>query len=274
MNITISVIIPTFNRKEVVQRAIDSVLAQTVRPLDIIVIDDGSTDGTPDMLKTRYAERIMVLTQEHHGVSAARNTGIKASRGTWLSFLDSDDVWHENKLEEQVRYIEEHPETEIVQTEEIWIRNGKRVNPMNKHAKQDGYIFLQCLPFCIVTPSSVLIKRTLLDRVGLFDEKLPTCEDYDLWLRIAKDTPIHLIQKKLMTRYGGHADQLSAQYWGMDRFRVRTLRKLLRTSLTPEQRQQVIQELKKKCAVLAHGAWKRKNILRWIFYGTLSYVEH
>jgi glycosyltransferase involved in cell wall biosynthesis len=253
----ISVIIPTHNRAQVLPRALDSVLAQTLAPAEIIVVDDGSTDGTRELMAEQYPQCIY-LEQPNSGVSSARNRGIEAARGEWIAFLDSDDEWLAGKLAAQQKAITADPDCRICHTEEIWIRNGRRVNAMKQHAKIGGQIFLNCLPLCVISPSSVVIHRSLFSEVGLFDENLPACEDYDLWLRICARHPVTFVNKPQIIKYGGHEDQLSRRHWGMDRFRIQALQKLLESNELPkEYRQATIQMLVEKAQILANGALKR-----------------
>jgi len=253
----VSVIIPTHNRARIVGEAIDSVLSQGYDDFELIVVDDGSTDRTEGLVAS-YFPRLSYLYQRHRGVSAARNLGIASARGEYISFLDSDDLWLKEKLASQMRYMESHPACLICYTDEIWIRKGVRVNPMNKHRKYSGMIFEQCLPLCIVSPSSVLIARTLLDDVGLFDETLEVCEDYDLWLRIAARYPLAFINTPLIIKRGGHADQLSRKYTGQDRFRIQVLAKLLEGDfISPRQRELAWRELLRKCEIYGKGCIKR-----------------
>ncbi|MCB1191277.1 MAG: glycosyltransferase [Leptospiraceae bacterium] len=256
----VSVIIPTYNRADFVLEAIESVLSQTFINFELIVVDDGSTDTTIEQIQSKFSSRLNLISQSNRGVSAARNTGIQNSKGDWIAFLDSDDYWLPKKLEVQVEYLQKNPSVLMCQTEEIWIRDRKRVNPKKKHQKYSGYIFEQCLPLCIVSPSSVIIKRELLDRVGGFDTDLPACEDYDLWLRIAKDYPIYFLNEPLIVKRGGHGNQLSQKYWGMDRFRVQALIKLLESNtLDQHQKEITLSELEKKCNILIQGFLKRGN---------------
>ena len=255
--IKFSVIIPVYNRAKTIQRAIDSVLNQNYSPLEIIVIDDGSTDETPQIIE-KYGDKINIIHQANRGVSAARNKGIKAARGEWIALLDSDDEWLPHKLKLQQDFILENGDFQILQTEEIWIRHGKRVNPMKKHQKFGGHIFYQSLPLCIISPSAVVFTQKLFQRYGGFDESLPVCEDYDLWLRISANEMVGFIPEPGILKYGGHDDQLSRQYWGMDRFRIRALEKLVNhASLTREQREAAYREIITKATILQHGAQKR-----------------
>ena len=256
---TVSVIIPTFNRWPLVGAAIESVLAQSCAEFEIIVVDDGSTDDTAEQLG-QFGSRLRLLKQPHRGVSAARNFAVRHSRGRYLAFLDSDDLWLPKKLTVQTAFMEQNPAVQICQTEEIWIRNGVRVNPKAKHRKPSGDIFIPSLSLCLVSPSAVMLTRELFERVGGFDENLPVCEDYDLWLRIAVDHSVPLLGDPLVLKRGGHADQLSRSFWGMDHYRVLALQKLLRTGLSGTRRDAVIDALRRKVGLLVRGARKRAKV--------------
>jgi glycosyltransferase involved in cell wall biosynthesis len=238
--------------------AIESVRKQTFEDYELIVVDDGSTDETPRELARRFPDIIIVRHPLKKGVSAARNRGITQSRGTYLAFLDSDDLWLPQKLEKEVAFLEENPEIRVCYTDEIWIRKGIRVNPKKRHKKYSGWIFPRCLPLCIISPSSVMIHREIFKTVGTFDESLPVCEDYDLWLRIASRYPVHWLDIPLIIKRGGHPDQLSKALWGMDRFRVKALIKILGTPELSENWRALTEEtLKRKCLILIQGFEKR-----------------
>ncbi len=259
MSPTVSVIIPTFNRWPWIGEAVGSVFAQTFSDFELIVVDDGSTDCTGAEL-VRFGSRLRLLTQPHRGVSAARNLAVRYARGSYLAFLDSDDLWLPQKLAIQTAFMEQNPSAQICQTEEIWIRNGVRVNPKAKHRKPSGDIFIPSLELCLVSPSAVMLTRNLFEQVGGFDESLPVCEDYDLWLRIAVDRSVALIDEPLVVKRGGHADQLSRSLWGMDRYRILALQKLLSAGLGGERRLAVLEVLTRKVTVLADGARKRGKL--------------
>ncbi len=252
----ISVVIPTFNRSHTLPRAIDSVKGQTVSVFEVIVVDDGSTDDTPNQID-KYPD-VRYIQQDNAGVSAARNTGIQYAKGDWIALLDSDDEWMDNKIALQLEQIKKFPTYRLCHGDELWIRNGKHLNQMKKHQKQGGWIFEQCLPLCAISPSASLIRKDLLVEMGLFDTDLPACEDYDLWLKICSKEPILYIDEPILYKHGGHADQLSQKYWGMDRFRIKALYNILDSgSLNKEQFNQAHAMFKKKVTVFANGAFKR-----------------
>ncbi len=252
-----SIIIPTFNRKEKLQKAIVSVFNQKRINLELIIVDDDSTDGTDEMIQQNFPS-VKYFFQRNQGPAAARNRGVREAKGDWIAFLDSDDEWLPGKLAAQLEFFKQNPGYLICQTEEIWIRNGRRVNPMKKHKKYGGWIFEKCLPLCIISPSAVMMHRTLFEKVGLFDESLPACEDYDLWLRVACRYPVGLIEKPYVIKYGGHADQRSHEFPAMDRFRIQSLVKILASDiLTFEQEKLTRAMLEEKMKIYIQGAIKR-----------------
>ena len=252
----VTVVIPTYNRRDLVREAIASVTAQSYPDFEVIVVDDGSDDGTAEVVQPFAG--VQYVYQRNRGVSAARNVGVARAGGELIAFLDSDDLWYPRKLEHQVALFDRHSDVEICHTDEMWLRNGVRVNPHHKHCKTGGDIFVRSLDLCLVSPSAAMLRRALFERLGGFDETLPACEDYDLWLRISARWPVHFIALPLVVKRGGHADQLSRRFWGMDRFRVQSLCKLLESGmLSEEQRRLTVETLRKKCTILAHGAQKR-----------------
>jgi glycosyltransferase involved in cell wall biosynthesis len=256
----VSVIIPTYNRSSLVLEAVESVFKQTYLNFELIVVDDGSIDGTAEVLSP-YKDRFVYAFQNNQGVSAARNRGIQMARSQWITFLDSDDYWLPEKLETQIRFFTQNPEALICQTEEIWIRNGRRLNPQKKHKKFSGDIFAPSLLLCLVSPSAVMIKKNLFEQVGFFDEDLPACEDYDLWLRISAQFPIYLIDQPLVVKRGGHPDQLSRTTSALDRFRIQALVKILNSGrLTVSQYDLAHRELETKCRIYGQGCLKRGRI--------------
>ena len=265
----VSVIIPTYNRSWIIKEAIDSVLAQDYKEFELIVVDDGSTDHTSDVLDSSR-NVIKVLSQKNKGVSAARNRGIAEASGQFIAFLDSDDLWLPQKLSAQVEFFNQTPNALICQTEEVWIRNGLRVNPKKRHKKLSGMIFKPSLELCLVSPSAVMIQRSLFDRVGEFDETLPACEDYDLWLRISSRFPIYLIDTLLIIKRGGHDDQLSSRA-GLDKFRIKSIEKIIKSGLlSDDQHLAAVKTLKKKCDIYATGCRKRGREEEALYYTSLS----
>jgi len=268
----VSVVIPTYNRGWIIQQAVDSVLAQEFPDFELLIVDDGSTDQTLEVL-VPYRNHLKIYRQEHLGVSAARNTGVIAAAGRYIAFLDTDDLWLSRKLSVQVGFFHAHPDARICQTEEIWIRNGVRIYPKKRHRKPSGMIFERSLDLCLVSPSAVMMDRRLFDEVGLFDERLAACEDYDMWLRIGCRYPVHLIDSPLVVKRGGHADQLSS-IPGLDRFRIASIEKLLRSGLLScDQHRSAVEALKKKCAVYAGGCRKRGRPVEADYYERLAEAD-
>lgn len=266
----VSVVIPTFNRAAWVGEAIDSVLMQDYTPIELIVVDDGSNDTTPQVVQP-YVSALTYIQRPHRGVSAARNHGVTASRGELLAFLDSDDLWLAGKITTQVALFAQYPQLQACYTDEIWIRRGVRVNPRHIHRKHSGWIFHQSLPRCTISPSSIMLRRGQWDRLGGFDEQLPACEDYDLWLRLTSTTPVHLIRQPLIVKRGGHPDQLSQTVPILDIYRIAALEKILATPLSRSQRQAVLQQLIEKSRIVAQGAHKRGHRIRGATYDCKSH---
>ena len=253
----VSVVIPTFNRINLLERAVNSVIRQTKNAFEIIVVDDGSDDNSSEMVKQKFGSVILVR-QENCGVSAARNRGIEISKGDWIALLDSDDEWKPNKLEKQINALSEDPDYFFCHTNETWIRNGVRVNQGKRHKKYGGYIFDKCLDICRISPSSALFKKSILEHVGLFDNELHVCEDYDLWLRITREHKILFIDEPLILKYGGHSDQLSKNIDGIEIYRIRSLEKLLRNKrIKRDDRLLATEMLLRKLNIYYNGCIKR-----------------
>ena len=256
-----SVIIPSYNRYNLLKSAIESVLSQTYNDFELIVVDDGSIDETP-RIQDEYKSVIKYIRQGNSGVSKARNTGILQANAPYIAFLDSDDFWLPEKLESHRYFIKNNPQIFIHQTDEIWIRKGRRVNPGKRHIEKSGDIFKGSLDLCLISPSAVVLNKELLDKHGLFDENLPVCEDYDLWLRITSEETAGLIDKKLIIKHGGHESQLSRTYPVMDIYRIYSILKLIKNKkdLRPDYLPAAVSAAKKKCEIIIPGALKRGNV--------------
>ncbi len=242
-------------------RAVASVLGQSFKDFELVIVDDGSTDETAAFLKTlRDNPRVRVLQTTNCGVSAARNLGLRNSSGTWVAFLDSDDEWLPEKLEKQWAVIQANPKLKIVHGEEIWIRNGRRVNPKHKHQKKGGDVFKDAVRLCCISPSTVLLRRDLLEKWGGFREDYPVCEDYDLWLKITAFHPVGFVEEPIIKKFGGHGDQLSRRYVAMDYWRIKSLAWILDKLQDPQKKVWAQQELLEKSRVLLKGYRKHKNL--------------
>ncbi len=256
----ISVIIPTYNRCDSLKRAINSVIKQTITPKEIIIVDNGSTDKTYQMVSSLFPE-INYFIEKKRGVSAARNKGILESKSKWIAFLDSDDAWKPTKLEKQMKFsVFNQDKYRIIHTNETWYRNKKFLNQLKKHKKSGGNIFKNSLQLCCISPSSVVLKKQIFDDYGLFDENLEVCEDYDMWIRITSKEEVGFLDSPLVLKYGGHSDQLSKKFWGMDRFRIKSLEKnLINEHFSKSQKINVLDTLIKKLNIVSDGALKRGN---------------
>ena len=256
----ISVIIPTYNRCDLLKRAINSVIKQTITPKEIIIVDNGSTDQTYQMVSSLFPE-INYFIEKKRGVSAARNKGILESKSKWIAFLDSDDTWKPTKLEKQMEFsIFNQDKYRIIHTDENWYRNKKFLNQLKKHKKSGGNIFKNSLQLCCISPSSVVLNKQIFEEYGLFDENLEVCEDYDMWIRITAKEEVGFLDSPLVLKYGGHSDQLSKKFWGMDRFRIKSLEKNLKNEhFSKSQKINVLDTLIEKLTIVSDGALKRGN---------------
>ncbi len=254
----ISVIIPTYNRFESLKRAIKSVLSQSYKAYEIIVVDDGSEDLTCK-IKDEF-KNIKYIYKSNAGVSSARNLGIQKASGEWVAFLDDDDEWETDKLALQTALHVKNPSLHVSYTDEKWIRDKKEVKVPKKYQKFGGYIYEKCLSHCIIAPSSVMIRKSLFDEIGLFDESLEVCEDYELWLRITCKYEVGLLSKALIIKHAGEDEQLGFKYWGMDRFRVRALEKILPTLEDEKQRKLTCKILAEKLELLIKGSKKHGRV--------------
>ena len=247
----ISVIIPTYNRAEVLARAVQSVLEQSFTDFELLVVDDGSTDETASVLAQFFDTRLK-------GVSAARNAGLHVAKGDFFALLDSDDFWEKEKLERQISFMKESG-FHICQTAEKWIRGGKAVNPRHIHEKKAGWILSEAVKLCLVSPSSVMFSRYFLQQVGFFCEDLPACEDYELWLRASLFFPIGFMPQTLVVKYGGHRDQLSGKIIGLDLYRIYALIRVLKWAKTEEQKNILRTALQEKVRIYFWGCMKNGN---------------
>jgi glycosyltransferase involved in cell wall biosynthesis len=259
----ISVVIPTYDRARCLDRAVESVIAQSYTDREIIIIDDGSLDDTPavvERMMDAYGDEAAIRFSRipHAGVSAARNRGIDMSRGEWIAFLDSDDHWLPDKLDRQVRYLAAHPEYRVCHTDEIWIRKGTRINQGKKHLKRAGWFFIPSLELCLISPSAVMVHRSVFREVGVFDETFPVVEDYDLWLRMTARYPVGYVDEKLVVKTGGRPDQLSASIDGIEGYRLRALEKMLRSgTLDGEFMDRCLDTFRRKASIYTMGCAKR-----------------
>jgi len=250
----ISVIIPTYNRENLIEKTIQSVLNQTIKADEIIIIDDGSTDSTKKILE-KYDQNIRYIYQKNNGVSSARNLGINKASNEWLCFLDSDDIWHEEKLAKQIAFHTKYTHILWSHTDELWKFNSKIIKQKKHQLKPSGFCFEQNIANTLIGASTLMIHKKVIDDVGAFDERLIACEDYDLWLRILFKYELGLINEKLITKIAGHENQLSFSTKLMDRYRIIALQKHTNTPY----KESVLKQIINKCDILIQGAIKHNN---------------
>jgi glycosyltransferase involved in cell wall biosynthesis len=253
----VSIIIPVYNRSSLVIEAVTSALDQTYRNREIVVVDDGSSDTTPSVLAR--VPGIELLRTEHTGrAGATRNEGIRYSRGDLIAFLDSDDLWMPHKLEKQVGFMMQNSDLEISHTRELWRRGDRTVSQKGQRHRRAGDIFADALRKCIIGPSTVMLRRGVLEQVGPFDPTLEIAEDYELWLRVCARYSVGYIDEPLTVKRAGHGDQLSEKYGQIEIFRIEALQKLLEGKVfTAQQHTLAARELARKCEIYAAGCAKR-----------------
>ena len=260
----VDVVIPSYNRKELLKRAIRSVQNQTFKDWKLWVVDDGSSDGSFDELSKIFSSSDFpiqfISLKTNQGVSFARNRGIEQGRGEWVALLDSDDEWLPEKLEKQLQFSQENPEVPLIHCNEIWLKKGKPFAQKKKHTKQGGRIFIPSTRLCCISPSAAILRRSLLKELGLFREDFPVCEDYEMWLRVTSRYPVGFVEEALVIKHGGHEDQLSRRYSAMDYWRVKALKNYLKDiNLFQEEREQVKKVLREKGEILLKGYEKHQN---------------
>lgn len=270
----VSVIIPFYNRIPKTIRAINSVLNQSYDRFELILVNDASTDSIAPIkeLDSNKATNIITL-EERSGPAIARNIGVKNSIGRFIAFLDSDDIWHKDKLCKQIKFHQKNRELKISQSLEKWVRNGKLVNPPLKCIPKTPHLFYESLERCMISPSSVMMTRNIFNEFNGFKGHLLVCEDYDLWIRITSKYPVGIINQKLATKFGGNIDQLSRKFISMDRFRIISLIEILAENYRNFDEKKVLatlEVLRKKSNIICIGAKKRDELARLSLYGSIN----
>ena len=264
---TLSVIIPTYNRVAHLKEAIGSVCAQRRAPDELIVVNDGSEDGTGAYLEQiqRRTMRIPIVIAhlKHCGrPGAVRNHGIALARGALIAFLDDDDLWHVDKLALQIPLHESSHYLALSHTREQWIKHGHILSQPDYGQARTGYIFAAALRKCCIGPSTVVIRRDLMTSqvygIGGFNDTLEIAEDYDLWLRVCNRYPVAYLPYPLTTKRAGDWHQLSQKYAYIERFHIEVLDRLLkRNALVPQNREAAMRMLATKARIWARGCHKR-----------------
>jgi glycosyltransferase involved in cell wall biosynthesis len=248
---TFTVIIPVFNRTSTLKTAIESVLCQkTFMRYEIIVVDDGSDESVMQALRPYFSRIRYIRVAKNRGVSAARNLAIQKSKGDFIAFLDSDDIWLPDKLQSQYRTMK-NEKTAVCHTNEFWYRKDRFVNQGKKHERYGGDIFDKVLDFCRISPSSVMIRRDVFYECGFFDENMRVCEDYDLWLRICSKYKVSYMPEKLIIKRAVTDDQLSDTIQNIEYIRLVSLARFVRCKvLSPSQKLSAVKEIARKYDII------------------------
>lgn len=277
----VSAIIPVFNREHLLERAARSVVTQALPPgwqLELIMVDDGSTDGTAGVAAQIATgdDRARIVSVPHCGMAGAvRNWGVREARGSLLAFLDSDDMWLPGKLASQIP-LHSH-EVLFSHTRERWVDQGREISQNSRRFRRwrrDGEIFPDALQRCIVGPSTVVMDRRLWNATGGFREDLEIAEDYEYWLRVTAVTPVAYLAVEFTEKHAGHPGQLSRKYDHIEIFRLHGLRDLVTSRWfarhTSEGYQELAEtELARKAAIYARGCRRRgrtEEALMWEKY--------
>ncbi len=250
---TVSVIIPVYNRTFSIRDAVESVLIQSIKPSEIIVIDDGSSFDTVSYLKNYMHHIRLIKLNKNKGVSFARNTGIKAACGEYIAFLDSDDLFLPKKLECQINYMAEN-NLLISHTDEFWYRKDSWVNQGKSSKRYGGYIFDKILDKCRISPSSLIVHKSVFDEAGYFNEDLKVCEDYEISLRFALKYKIGYLEKKLIIKRAVEENSLSAGICHIEYIRYEILEKLYRkinNTLDLNSKNALIREIERKKQIIS-----------------------
>lgn len=252
----LSVVIPVYNRTLLLKDAIESVFFQTYKDIQVIVVDDGSDTDVADFLKPYLGRVEYVRIERNRGVSYARNVGIQRAKNDYIAFLDSDDIWLPYKIENQFKLMKEE-KTFVSHTDEFWLKNDKFVNQGNKHRKYGGFIFKNILDICRISPSSVLVDKRVFDVCGLFNTRLPVCEDYDLWLRLASAYKVSYVNKKLMVKRSVGQEQLSFVIPNIEYYRLKSLGSFLNREkhLSFSDRSSGVSEFSRKFDLVRNGVY-------------------
>lgn len=290
----VTVVVPTCNRKDFVTQALHSVFSQNYRNFEIVVVDDGSTDGTAaHLLRTFGAEaravelvarrnpaaltpfyhtfthQGLLVRYEYHqnrGLGAARNRGIRHARGSYIAFLEAEDIWEPGHLRSQIDFLEGHRGACIARVGERPAKEGPRSRRARRGEVASGNLFAQALEQAPAGISCAVVHRSCFAECGEFDENMPACEDYDLWLRLTARFPVYYVEGPEVTRRAPRPDG-SPHAWTSDRFRVYSLEKSFQSGqLDSEQRFLVSQALVRRCERLVEGYRRQKSEERANFY--------
>lgn len=258
----VDVVIPAFGRPALLNEAIESVLRQTYSDLSLFVVDDGSPHPIAPQVVFSDPRLKLLRLEKNGGSGPARNYGVAAGTAPLIAFLDSDDLWHPQKLERQVHYLSEHAGCEWLHCNEVWMRGSLEVKQRAEHRKQGGQFLERAFVRCLIATSAVVIRRRFFERHGGFARPFRICQDFELWLRLLADAPVGFLEEALAIKRTGDWVQSSATP-EIDRFRVLALhrfyRQIRRDATAQAYIAPLLSEAGRKSRMLLMGAEKYGN---------------
>lgn len=259
-NVSLGVIIPVYNRYFSLRDAIESVFLQSIKPSEIIIINDGSSFNYTDYLSSYLPKIRLINLSSNMGVSYARNAGIKASNSEYIAFLDSDDLFLSKKLEYQLNFMLEN-NYKISHTDEFWYRKDRWVNQCKTNVRYGGFILDKILDKCRVSPSSLMVHKSVFQDF-LFNENLKVCEDYEFCLRTACKYEIGYLNKKLIIKRAVEENSLSAGIKHIESIRLDILKNFYKEYekvISNENKSAVLKEISRKEEIVKSGLIKSLN---------------
>lgn len=263
----VAAVLPVRDRAALLAEAMQSILAGKTRPRELIVVVNSKGPAREaDLGAARAAADqagdviVRILTEERPGPAAARNRGWRAAAASWISFLDSDDLWAPEKLAAQLRFLARRPHLDACHTGERWLKHGRELSQPRRLAPRSGAFLYDAFETCLISCSSILLRRSLLETLGGFDETFPVCEDFELWLRLLARTPVGLVPEPLTIKRSGDWAQLSQSRHSMDAWRIRAILKFAAaTPLDGRALAAARNSVERKLRILQQGADKRRT---------------
>jgi glycosyltransferase involved in cell wall biosynthesis len=259
----VDIVIPAFNRPQLLEEAIASIRAQSFCNWRLFIVDDATPTALPETLKHNDARITLLRLQKNHGPAYARNYGAERGSAPLIAFLDSDDLWHPEKLSKALQAFERDPTLQWWHSNELWLRDGKPAKQKAIHQKQGGQFFERALERCLISPSAVVLRRSFFSAEKGFAPAFRLCEDYELWLRLLLLSPVGYSEEPLTIKRAGDWPQLSSAR-ELDRYRVLAMHRVWRLKgrwMPANWQSALLKECEKRCELLLQGARKHENEL-------------